>query len=61
MEVRSPLSGIKLEVKQNIWKCDRATLFLNPSLAIWMKSLQDYTVVIRPDDNGTYIDYLSGT
>ena len=38
--------------------CDRATLFLKPSLAICMKSLQDYTVVIRPDDNGTFVAYV---
>lgn len=23
-----------------------------------MKSLQDYTVVIRPDDNGTFVAYV---
>ena len=23
-----------------------------------MKSLQDYTIVIRPDDNGTFVAYL---
>ena len=23
-----------------------------------MKSLQDYTLVIRPDDNGTYVAYV---
>ncbi len=23
-----------------------------------MKSLQDYTTVIRPDDNGTYVAYI---
>ena len=23
-----------------------------------MKSLQDYTIVIRPDDNGTFVAYI---
>ena len=23
-----------------------------------MKSLQDYTIVIRPDDNGTFVAYM---
>ena len=38
--------------------CDRATLFLKPSLAIYMKSLQDYTAVMRPDDNGIFVTYV---
>lgn len=36
----------------------RATLFLKPSFTISMKSLQDYTVVIRPDDNSTFVAYV---